>query len=238
MLQLPKCNTNDYAYRYSYASQLGYFRDDYSKHFLKTKKKMFPIINRGTWARVYSFRQMIIRFLQAHKDQNINIISLGAGYDTTYFWLHDAIAYGEIKDVGNLKDKVSYIEIDFDDIVLRKIHTIKRTEELAKIVYPEGDAHEDANHINTPHYKLFAQDLRQTDEFRRRLDDLGVKADSPTLILTECLLVYMKSQDQKNILEALTHHFTGDIAILNYEMIHPDDAFGKVMIENLEVSVF
>lgn len=85
---------------------------------------------------------------------------MGAGYDTTYFWLHDSILNGEIKDVGDLKDKVTYVEIDFDDIVLKKIHTIKRIEELAMIVYPGGNAHEDENHINTTHYKLFAQDLR------------------------------------------------------------------------------
>lgn len=30
--------------------------------------------------------------------------------------------------------------------------------------------------------------------------------------------------------------FTGDLLYLNYEMIHPGDAFGKVMVENLEVS--
>jgi hypothetical protein len=52
-----------------YAANLGYFRDDYSHFFLKSKKKMFPIINRGTWARVFAYRQVIIRFLQAYKDE-------------------------------------------------------------------------------------------------------------------------------------------------------------------------
>lgn len=83
-------------------------------------------------------------------------MSLGAGFDTTYFWLHESIANGEIKNVGDLKDKVTYVEIDFDDIVIKKIHTIKKVEELSKIVYPDGNAHEDENQVNTPHYKLFA----------------------------------------------------------------------------------
>lgn len=110
--------------------------------------------------------------------------------------MHDAISSGEIKDVGDLKDKVTYIEIDFDDIVLKKVHIIKKQEEsIAKIIYPEGGAHDDENHINTPHYKLFSQDLREVEEFKRRLNDLGVNAGSPTLVLTECLLVYMKSVD-------------------------------------------
>ena len=38
------------------AAQLGYFQDDYSKLFLKNKKKLYPIINRGTWSRVQAYR--------------------------------------------------------------------------------------------------------------------------------------------------------------------------------------
>ena len=48
-----------------------------------------PIINRGTWTRVYSIRQVLLRFLKAYGavNQKVNIVSLGAGYDSTYFWL-------------------------------------------------------------------------------------------------------------------------------------------------------
>ena len=51
--------------RYRYASQLGYFEDEYSKFFLKNKRKLMPIINRGTWARVFAYRSVIDRFLRA-----------------------------------------------------------------------------------------------------------------------------------------------------------------------------
>ena len=40
-----------------YAAKLNYFEDPYSKHFLpKNGRKMYPIINRGTWARVQAYR--------------------------------------------------------------------------------------------------------------------------------------------------------------------------------------
>lgn len=39
-----------------YASGLGYFDDKYSKLFVKNKRKLYPIINRGTWARVHAYR--------------------------------------------------------------------------------------------------------------------------------------------------------------------------------------
>jgi hypothetical protein len=39
-----------------YAESLGYFKDQYAKLFMRGKKKLYPIINRGTWARVYGVR--------------------------------------------------------------------------------------------------------------------------------------------------------------------------------------
>ena len=77
--------SNDALLTKVYAEQLGYFKDPFCAPFLQQKRKMFPIINRGTWARVYSIRQVIRRFLEQFTDSNI--VSLGAGYDSTFFWL-------------------------------------------------------------------------------------------------------------------------------------------------------
>lgn len=81
--------SNDALVTKVYAAQLGYFNDEFSKLFLRSKKKMYPIINRGTWARVQSYRQFIQRFLDTFEsgEQSVNIISLGAGYDSSFFWL-------------------------------------------------------------------------------------------------------------------------------------------------------
>ena len=39
-----------------YAEKMGYFSDEFVGLFTRNRKKMFPIINRGTWARVYAIR--------------------------------------------------------------------------------------------------------------------------------------------------------------------------------------
>jgi len=79
---------------------------------------MFPIINRGTWARVYAIRQILKRFLSMYAGvSKVNIISLGAGYDSTYFWLK--------KNDPAIDEKVDYIEIDFNQVVKRKVGIIK-----------------------------------------------------------------------------------------------------------------
>jgi len=79
---------------------------------------MFPLINRGTWARVYAVRQILKRFLATYAGvSKVNIVSLGAGYDSTYFWLK--------KNDSSIDEKVDYIEIDFEHVVKRKVAIIK-----------------------------------------------------------------------------------------------------------------
>ena len=45
-----------------YAEKMGYFEDEFIKLFARNQKKMMPIINRGTWTRVYAVRQILKRF--------------------------------------------------------------------------------------------------------------------------------------------------------------------------------
>ena len=57
-------------------------------------------------------------------------MSLGAGYDTTFFWLQDQIANGELP--AELKDRIVYVEVDYYDVTEKKIHIIKKTEAFTK----------------------------------------------------------------------------------------------------------
>ncbi len=55
-------------------------------------------------------------------------MSLGAGYDTTYLWLKEQIGKEEMAEMQG--KMFTYVEVDFDEIVLKKIHLIKHNEEL------------------------------------------------------------------------------------------------------------
>jgi [phosphatase 2A protein]-leucine-carboxy methyltransferase len=135
---------------------------------------------------------------------------------------------------------MTYIEVDFDEIVTKKIHEIKKHQELLSLinVCEDDDSKciiEDFS-INSPHYKLLSQDLRNIEEFHEKLNSMNVDTNLPTLIITECLLIYMRAEESLGILKGLTTLFTGDLVFVNYEMINPNDPFGKVMIENIQVS--
>jgi O-methyltransferase involved in polyketide biosynthesis len=132
------------------------------------------------------------------------------------------------------------IEIDFYEVVSKKLQVISSKENLISLIrsHADGDIpiiHD--KHINSHQYKLFAQDIRETEVLGSNLTNLGVDFTAPTLVLTECLLVYLKKEDSDRILSSISNFFSGDLLFLNYEMIHPGDAFGRVMIENLEVGI-
>lgn len=67
------------------------------------------------------------------------------------------------------------------------------------------------------------------------LDQFQVDGTVPTLVLTECLLVYLKPTDAVNILKWASKFFKNSkfLGIMNYEMIEPFDSFGQTMLNNL-----
>jgi len=81
---------------------------------------MLPIINRGTWSRVYSISSTLDRVISSLSNKNsennepiqLQIISLGAGLDTLYFNIVE-------KYEGKLKLK--FIELDYEQIVKKKV---------------------------------------------------------------------------------------------------------------------
>lgn len=191
------------------AESLGYFKDPYCALLSKQRRKMFPVINRGTWARVHSIRQIIVRFVTQFRE--CNIISLGAGFDSTYWWLKSQ----------QIESKVTYIEIDYPDVIKKKLEAIKSKPLLKEMI--TEDYLQSETHIDSPDYKLFAADVRDKDLVESQLTN--VDKQLPTLVLTECLLVYMKATDSEQILANFAGLFSC-IGFVNYEMIGPDDKFG------------
>ena len=56
----------------------------------------------------------------------------------------------------------------------------------------------------------------------------------PTLVIAECLFCYLENEATEKMMDMLTGYFTGDLGLANFDMMHPKDAFGRMMQENLE----
>ncbi len=65
----------------------NYFKDPFIMEMEKTQEhKLFlPLINRGTFCRVFSINSLIYKIIEnIPKEQNINFLVLGSGFDTLY----------------------------------------------------------------------------------------------------------------------------------------------------------
>lgn len=98
-------------------------------------------------------------------------------------------------------------------------------------------------------YHLLATDLRSspTDSLARvlRADDANgsplLDPSLPTLLLFECVLVYMAPLQSSALIQWFLDYFSQDTGMLGgivYEMFGLSDSFGKVMLANLKVRPF
>ncbi|XP_047180915.1 leucine carboxyl methyltransferase 1 homolog isoform X5 [Vigna umbellata] len=103
----------------------SYMKDDYVHLFVRRPVRRSPIINRGYFARWAAIRKLLYQFLDIEKkadgDAPIKkqILSLGAGFDTTYFQLQDE---GKAPDL--------YVEVDFKEVTSKKAALIETNSQL------------------------------------------------------------------------------------------------------------
>ena len=112
-------------YLISNCSKLGYTHDKFIPSFMKGPiQKMMPIINRGTWSRVFSFQSIIHKFLTQFPDTPKQILSLGAGFDTNYFIFKDKYPHLQFK----------YFEVDFFSILQKKSEMIRKDVNMLDLI--------------------------------------------------------------------------------------------------------
>ena len=87
--------------------------------------------------------------------------------------------------------------------------------------------------MDSDNYKLFAADIRKTEEMESKMKDyFQISGSAPTFILTECLLCYLLNSASEKILKWANTYFADSkfLCLLNFEMIDPHDSFGQTMV--------
>ncbi|XP_038978502.1 leucine carboxyl methyltransferase 1 homolog isoform X4 [Phoenix dactylifera] len=133
----------------------GYMKDEYVHLFVRRPVKRAPIINRGYYARWVALRKLLLQFLKSERHNNDNIqtkkqiLSLGAGFDTTYFQLvNEGIA------------PHLYVEVDFKEVTSKKAALVERYSLLRDKVGPEASISIERGEVLSDHYKLLSADIR------------------------------------------------------------------------------
>ncbi|CAN1248876.1 Leucine carboxyl methyltransferase 1 homolog [Linum perenne] len=198
----------------------GYIKDDYVHLFVRRPVRRSPIINRGYFARWAAFRKLLNQFLE--KDQKKQILSLGAGFDTTYF---------QLQDEG--KAPFLYVELDFKEVTSKKAAIIETQSQLRDRVGAAASISCENGEVLSDHYKLLPIDLRDIPKLDDVIAFANMDPSLPTFIIAECVLIYLDPDSSRNIVGWASKAFSTSVFFL-YEQILPDDAFGQQMIRNLE----
>lgn len=82
--------------------------------------------------------------------------------------------------------------------------------------------------IFTEAYRVVGVDLCHMRIAAARLHAAGLRADRPTLVLSECVLTYMAPAHADAVMTWAGSYFA-DAVLANYEQIIPSDAFGVFM---------
>eukprot|EP01111_Echinosteliopsis_oligospora_P005692 TRINITY_DN1923_c0_g1_i2.p1 TRINITY_DN1923_c0_g1~~TRINITY_DN1923_c0_g1_i2.p1 ORF type:complete len:219 (-),score=44.62 TRINITY_DN1923_c0_g1_i2:14-670(-) len=86
--------------------------------------------------------------------------------------------------------------------------------------------------IHAKDYHLVSCDLNHVDELDSLLTSLGIDFEKPTMIISECVLVYMQPEKGTQLIHWAASKFS-TACFVTYEQINPHDAFGEMMVKNL-----
>ncbi|KDQ52823.1 hypothetical protein JAAARDRAFT_137977 [Jaapia argillacea MUCL 33604] len=227
------------------AVQRNYIRDPFIR-FLVPRAHLQsprpPLINIGTYVRSAAIDELVTQWLTLSEKEGTKcqIVSLGAGSDTRFWRI----------ETGPHRESLSaYFELDFPEVTTKKAMAIRKSKELSAVL---GDR--DAVHLehggmalHAPRYHLLPVDLRLPPTqalaplFSGSSSPPILSPTLPTLLLSECVFVYMSPTSSQALLRWFVDYFSSrseaGASVLGgvvYEMFGLGDPFGKVMLQNLK----
>ena len=207
----------------------GYWEDPFVGLFAKGRHPHdapnSPLINRGYWARVSAIWTVVTNFLRAFGGRGPQVLSIGAGWDTLYF---------RLRSQGLVPHSCVWVEVDFPEVTRRKCEVLAKHADLQRLLPRPEDLRCSATEVVSPAYSVLAADLREAGPLVQRLREAaGLRGSRPVLLVSECVLVYMAPAESDALLRAVAGAFP-DLTVVAYEAVGPDDAFGRMMVSNLE----
>lgn len=200
------------------AVQKGYMRDEFISHIIPEPTRRDFIMNRGYWSRSFVFRALVEKFAASGGKQ---VLSLGAGLDTLAF-----------RTLKGRKGKLRFFECDLPVVTAQKAALLTQSPRLVEIVQDvAGEMLFGPETINSEGYVLFPADLNQPNELTNRFKAAGLRPELPTLVIAECVLIYLHPDSVPLLRNHLASYFT-NICFADYEMLGSSSPFSRVMVQN------
>ena len=195
-----------------------------------------PLANRGTFVRVKFIEILVQSFLDHYARRgaksgdrvHVQIVSLGAGYDTLPFRLLD----------NERNCTFSYVELDFKSVSRTKVRLVNEIEEVRQLfqsidVFDDGEALRAQSKTRACTYHVQASDLRDISAVSEALGKCNIDKRAPTIFIAECVLMYMEAFYSDALLRFVSTTFLSDKYFINFEPIKPFDKFGQFMMQNI-----
>lgn len=219
------------------AVSLGYWSDPYLAAFGSRSDfegRKAPEIHLGYFTRVSSIWRLICKTIDRIievQGEKLQILNLGAGFDTLYWRLSD-----HLQEIGKVEILKSFIDIDLPEVTARKCLYVRRSKLLLSKV--AGDGNEEVKFSRTDlhghKYHAIAANFTDLPLLEKKLRDCsGFSFEVPTLFISECVFVYVDPLKISNFLTWASTNFNASIALINHEQLNIFDKFGQVMLENL-----
>jgi len=194
----------------------------------RAAERRTPEIHLGYYTRVEGIRKMAKAALAALGD-GAQVLDVGAGSDTLYWRLKDD------PDVDTVVRR--FVEVDLPGVTSRKVAAVRRSQTLMARV-AAGSQDEDVRvsrtDLHASDYHVVAADLTRPDSVEAKLRESAVDFSAPTLIIAECVFVYLEPAATSAFLSWLAKRFAGaPLVLVAHEQINMNDRFGQVMLDNL-----
>ncbi|KAG6620168.1 leucine carboxyl methyltransferase 2-like [Phytophthora cinnamomi] len=175
------------------AVTIGYFHDPFLRFFVEKPTRRIPLIHRGYYLRHVAITRCVELFLsQNATSAEVNIVSLGAGFDTLFF---------RLLEQRQFSGKISFAEVDCDAIVDAKTKLLNDDGVRAGLFPKDADnlsvgAPADGKvawqcRVPSATYSLISCDLGDKERLDIALGASSVDRSLPTLVLAECVVSYL-----------------------------------------------
>lgn len=204
-------------------AERGYLSDPYVSHFLSSgdcfqhRHRSDPSINRGYYARIRAIDAIVEEYVELCGADGAQVVVLGAGFDTG-FW-------------RRRQDSVKYYELDTPKVVAAKASAIEKSDVLRGKLGVVDRIDSEAGTVESSRYYLNACDLRDVERLERTLRAADLDFEKPTLFVAECVLAYLDPEASTAVLKWTAKNFSRAL-VVDYDMMAPEDAFGKIMAAN------
>ncbi|KAF9359111.1 Leucine carboxyl methyltransferase 2 [Mortierella sp. AD094] len=170
------------------------------KYVVPKPSRRSPVINRAYYQRTESIRILIEGWIKECESLGVDecaVISLGCGFDPTYFRL------ATLRKNKQSRTKLKYIDIDYPTLITERLYLIRNQEKLFELL-PEDPSKDDVGEFVSSSYSCLGIDLRKLDHLEKGLDTAGIvkgQGRMPILVISEVVLAYLEADESDAVIQ-------------------------------------